>query len=140
MVILIFINTVDCVIIGRKTYDIVLSFGIGFPHADKDTFIITHTSRPSIGSVKFYNGDLKVLIDELKNKHGKNIFVDGGAEIVNELLRNDLIDEFYISIIPVLLGDGISLFKNGRPELKLKLVNSTSFKKGLVQLHFRKDR
>ena len=134
-----FINTVDTVILGRKTYDKVISFGVGFPHADKETYIITRTPRSDIGSVKFYTENLKELVFGLKNKSGKNIFVDGGAQIVNELLREDLIDEFYISIIPILLGDGISLFKNGRPELKLKLVSSTSFKKGLVQLYFRKD-
>jgi dihydrofolate reductase len=55
---------------------------------------------------------------------------------VNELLKDNLIDEFYISIIPVLLGEGISLFKNGYPEKKLKLVSSKSFPKGLVQMHY----
>lgn len=134
-----FIKTVDTVILGRKTYDKVISLGVGFPHADKETYIITRTPRPDIGTVKFYTYNLKELVVGLKNKPGKNIFVDGGAEIINELLRDNLIDEFYISIIPVLLGSGISLFKSGRPELNLKLVNSTSFKKGLVQLYFRKD-
>jgi dihydrofolate reductase len=131
-----FIQTVDAVIVGRKTYDKVLSMGYDFPHHDKDVYIITRAARPSTGSVKFYIGNPEELVTQLKSQTGKNIFVDGGAEIVNELLRANLIDEFYVSIIPVLLGDGISLFKNGRPETILKLIDVKHFEKGLVQLHY----
>jgi len=131
-----FVKSVDTVIVGRKTYDKVRSMGYEFPYNDKDAYIITRTARPSVGSVKFYTDSLKDLVVRLKSEAGKHIFVDGGAEIVNELLNNNLIDEFYISVIPVLLGDGISLFKSGRPEIGLKLIGSKSFNKGLVQLHY----
>ncbi len=131
-----FVKTVDAVIVGRKTYEKVISMGFDFPHTDKDTYIITRTPRPNLGSVKFYTGNIKLLIEKLKYKPGKNIFCDGGAEIVNELLNNDLIDEFIISVIPILLGNGIKLFKDYRPEQKLNLVSSKHFEKGLVQLHY----
>ena len=131
-----FIKTVDATIVGRKTYDKVLSMGYEFPHNDKDSYVITRTTRPSIGSVKFYTGSLKELVAKLKSEQGKNIFVDGGAEIVNELLLENLIDEFYISVIPILLGDGILLFKGGNRELKLKLIDSKYFESGLVQSHY----
>ena len=133
-----FVNTVDTVIVGRKSYDKVLSMGFEYPHKNKDLYIITRTPRPTVGSVKYYTGNLKELIINLKNKDGKSIYVDGGAEVVNELLNDNLIDEFYISIIPTLLGDGISLFKNGRPEFNLKLISSKSYNKGLVQLHYKR--
>lgn len=133
-----FVKSVDTVILGRKTYDKVISMGFGFPHADKDTYIITRTPRPNSGSVKFYTGDLKELVDKLKAKKGKNIFCDGGAEIVNELLEHDLIDEFIISIIPVFVGNGIKLFRDGRPEQKLELISTKQFDKGLVQLHYKR--
>ena len=133
-----FVKTVDAVIVGRKTYDKVLSMGVDFPYADKDVYIITRTPRPDEGHVKFYTGELKHLVDTLKSTDGKNIFCDGGAEIVNELLRNDLIDEFIISIIPILVGNGIMLFKDGRPEQRLELVSVKQFDKGLVQLHYRR--
>jgi dihydrofolate reductase len=135
-----FVNTTDAVIVGRKTYDKVLSMGFDFPHADKDAYVITRTARESIGNVKFYTGKPEVLVALLKSQKGKNIFVDGGAEIVNELLKADLIDEFYISVIPVLLGDGVRLFKDGRPELPLKLLSAKHFTKGLTQLHFKRLR
>ncbi len=131
-----FIDSVDTVIVGRKTYDWVLTQVPEFPHYDKDAYIITRTPRPDIGKVKFYTGNLKDLVLKLKDEPGKNIFVDGGAEIVNALLKENLIDEFYISIIPILLGDGVRLFKNGRPEQALTLLQTTYFEKGLVQLHY----
>jgi dihydrofolate reductase len=133
-----FVKTVDAVIVGRKTYDKVISMGFDFPHADKDAYIITRSPRPAIGSVKFYSGDLKTLVDKLKSEEGKNIFCDGGAEIVNELLKQDLIDEFVISVIPILVGDGIKLFKDERPEQQLQLVSVKQFDKGLAQLHYKR--
>jgi dihydrofolate reductase len=132
-----FIKTVDAVIVGRKTYDKIISMGYDFPHTDKDSYIITRTARPNIGSVKFYTGALKPLVERLKTEKGKNIYCDGGAEVVNELLKSDLIDEFIISVIPIFLGNGTKLFNEGRPEQKLELVSVKSFDKGLVQLHYK---
>lgn len=133
-----FVKTVDTVIIGRKTYDKVISMGVDFPHAKKDTYVITRTSRPTIGSVKFYTGDLKLLVNKLKAGRGDNIYCDGGAEIVNELLKNDLIDEFVISIIPIIVGNGTKLFKAGESELRLELISTKQYDKGLVQLHYKR--
>ena len=131
-----FVSTVDAVIIGRKTYEKVLSMGFEYPHTDKDVYIITRSEKPAIGSFKFFSGDLTTLVADLKRKPGKHIYCDGGAEIVNELLKNNLIDELIISVIPILLGDGIKLFKDGRVQQKLNLLSTKQFKKGLVQLHY----
>ena len=133
-----FIKTVDTVIVGRKTYDKVLSMGFDFPHADKESYIITRTPKPPIGNIQFYTENLEALILKLKEKDGQNIFVDGGAEIVNLMMNDNLIDVFCVSIIPVLLGDGISLFQDNRPELQLKFVRSETFKSGLVQIWYQK--
>ncbi len=133
-----FIKTVDTVILGRKTYDKVLSFGIGFPHAEKECYVITRSEIPSKDKIIFYNKDLKELVKLLKSKVGKNIFVDGGGEIVNELMRQNLIDEYIISIIPIVLGNGIRLFNGSRPEGKITLLNSKQYDSGLIQLHYRK--
>ena len=65
-------------------------------------------------------------------------FCDGGAEIVNELLKDQLIDEFIISVIPILVGGGIKLFKDGSSTQKLQLVSVKSFEKGLVQMHYQR--
>jgi len=133
-----FIKTVDTVIVGRKSYDKVLSMGFDFPHADKKSYIITRTPKPPIGNIQFYTENLEALILKLKEKDGQNIFVDGGAEIVNLMMNDNLIDVFCVSIIPVLLGDGIRLFQDNRPELQLKFVRSETFKSGLVQIWYQK--
>jgi dihydrofolate reductase len=137
-----FTSTVDTIILGRKTYDWVLK-EIGPSHYDngeRSVYVITRTARPAIGKTKFYTGSLAKLVKQLKSENGKNIYCDGGAEIINELLMNDLIDEFVISVIPVLVGNGIRLFKDGRPEQQLELVNTKTFDTGLTQLHYRRKR
>lgn len=133
-----FIKYVDAVIIGRKTYDKVIAMGYEYPHTDKDVYILTRSTNPSIGNFKYYSDDLSQLVNDLKNQPGKNIYCDGGAEIANELIKNDLVDEYIISVIPILLGDGIRLFKNGRPEQELQLISTKHFDKGLAQLHYKR--
>lgn len=132
-----FVNSIDTIIIGRKSYEKVISMGYDYPHIDKEVYIISRKEPTTISSFRFYSGNLTALVLELKSKPGKNIYCDGGAEIVTELLKDKLIDEFFISIIPILLGDGIRLFKLGNPEQTLMLVSSRSFKKGLVQIHYK---
>lgn len=131
-----FVKTIDTIIIGRKTYEKVISMGYDYPHTDKEVYIITRTKRPQSGVFKYYSGDLKELVLRLKSQQGKNIYCDGGAEIAHELLKSRLIDEFIISVIPIFLGGGTRLFKDGRSEQKLKLLSTKRFNKGLVQLHY----
>jgi len=135
-----FTATIDTIILGRKTYDWVLR-EIGTSHydnGDRDVYVITRTERPSVGRTKFYTGDLVEFVRRLKAGTGKNIYCDGGAELINELLKHDLIDEYIISIVPVLLGSGTRLFKSGRPEQHLELLSTKAFDTGLTQLHYRR--
>lgn len=131
-----FIDTVDAVILGRKTYDKVLSFGIPYPHSDKQCYIITRSIRPPEKNITFYRDDLKTLVARLKNTPGKNIFVDGGADVVQLMQKDSLIDEYIVSIIPILLGKGIRLFKGTSERDSMELRSSRSFETGLVQIHY----
>ncbi|KAA5538939.1 dihydrofolate reductase family protein [Adhaeribacter rhizoryzae] len=131
-----FVATVDTVIVGRKTYDWVLSQGYEFPHADKESYVITRTIQAPQGNITFYTGDIKDLVIGLKNQEGKHIFCDGGAEIVNMLLKEKLLDELIISVVPVLVGNGTRLFQEGLPEQELALAAVKHFPSGLVQLQY----
>ena len=133
-----FVNSVDTVIMGRKTYEKVLTFGIEFPHKGRTCYVLTHTKTGSDANVNFYNGSLDTLINDLKSKDGKDIFIDGGAEVVNALMQQNLIDKFTISIIPTFLGSGIPLFRDGRAEQSLVLTDSKVFPSGLVQVSYEK--
>lgn len=135
-----FVKTVDTIIMGRKTYEKVLSFGIAWPHAGRKCYVLSKTKTGSDENVEFYNGPVAELIAQLRQKPGLDIYCDGGADVVDELIRQDLIDRYTISIIPVLLGDGIALFKPGRPEQKLICTGSRAFPSGLVQLHYERKR
>lgn len=137
-----FTANIDTIILGRKTYDYVLR-EIGSSHYDngqRDVYVITKTERPGIGKTTFFTGKLSDLVQRLKSENGKDIYCDGGAEIINELLKNDLIDEFVISVVPVLVGSGTRLFNDGRPEQLIELKSVKTFDTGLTQLHYRRKR
>jgi dihydrofolate reductase len=74
-----FIRQVDSVIVGKRTYDIVIGMGYEFPHQDKDAWIITRTAQPAKGNVKFYSGDLKHLVEESKTDFRKKYFCRWGC-------------------------------------------------------------
>ena len=135
-----FTEQIDTIIIGRRTYDYVIN-EIGPSHYDngkRDVYVITRTERPQVGRTSFYTGNIADLVEQLKSEKGKNIYCDGGAEIINELLKHDLIDEFVISVIPVLLGNGTRLFKDGRPEQAIEFQTAKTFDTGLTQLHYKR--
>jgi len=131
-----FMETIDVVILGRRTYDKVLSMGF-VPHPDKEVFVLSRTEKEKEGTATFYKRNLKDLVQSIRQKEGKHIFCDGGAQVVTALRKENLVDEIIVSIIPVLLGDGISLFQEAGFSQNLTLLSSTSFEKGLVQLHYK---
>ena len=130
-----FIENVDTVIWGRKTFDKVLSFGDGVPYKDKKVFVISK-SRTGKESHAEYCSDIVGLINMLKSQPGKDIYCDGGGEVVYEVLNNKLVDRIIVSVIPHLVGSGIRLFKEGGIEQDLRFKRSITYPSGLVQLWY----
>jgi dihydrofolate reductase len=131
-----FLKNIDTVIWGRKTFDKVISFGKGVPHKEKKVYVISKSRSGSQEHAEYRNNVVE-LIKELKQKDAKDIYCDGGGEIVFELLKHSLIDRLIVSIIPHLLGEGIRLFKDGRPEHKIRLKHSIAYHpSGLIQLWY----
>jgi dihydrofolate reductase len=133
-------ESADTYIVGRKTYEVVLNLTNGvFSQADQyDCYVITREERKSENGITFYNGDMETLIQQLKQKEGGNIYCDGGGQIVKLLMEKNLIDEYIISVIPVMLGDGKRLFLGENDKISLKAKSSKYFETGLVQLRYEK--
>lgn len=135
-----FNRTVDTIIMGRRTYDKVLSFGIEFPHKNKKCYVLSKSKMGSDENVEYWNSSVSDLLQHIRKSEGKNIYCDGGSKVVFELMKNDLIDRYIISIIPTFVGNGITLFKSGRDRLDLKHVKTKSYPSGLVQLWYDRKR
>lgn len=132
---------VDAYIIGRKTYDVVMKLTGGkFQQAEWfDCYVVSRSAREPENGVTFFNGEVKELVAKLKGEEGKDIYCDGGGQIVKALSDQNLIDEYIISIIPVLLGDGKRLFPGGlENQQNLELISSEAYNSGLVQVRYRK--
>lgn len=131
-----FIKTVETIILGRKTYDWVIKEAGELSYPDQKVYVISNSIKKNKDNVNFYSGNLNELITKLKSENQKDIFIDGGAELVNNLMKDNLIDEFIISVIPIFLGNGVRLFNEGIPEKRLKLIYVKNFDTGLVQLKY----
>jgi len=79
-------------------------------------------------------------VSKLKRGPGKDIWLVGGAQIVAECVRHDLIDDFRLFVHPIILGEGIPLFAPGLPERRLQFVRSQSFDSGLVEVSYKRAR
>lgn len=134
-----FTSQIDTYIVGRKTYEKVLGMINDFPQAKQyDCYVLSRQDMAEKEGITFYNGNIVELIDGLKKREGKNIYCDGGGEIVKLLMDHGLIDEYIISIIPTILGNGKRLFKGGTPPQNIKLISSKAFDTGLVQVRYQK--
>ena len=137
----VFNEQTDTVIMGRKTFDKIMSFGIPFPHRDKKkVYIITRSGMQDYDNITFFGGSLLTLIKNLKSQPGKHIYCDGGGMLVKSLLEYDLFDEIILSVIPVMLGAGVRLFPEQEKVMQqeFQLKQSKSYSSGLVQLHYKK--
>ncbi|MBP5535025.1 MAG: dihydrofolate reductase [Alphaproteobacteria bacterium] len=121
-----FYNSINSVIIGRKTYDYLKDKQPKL-FKEKDVFVITHYLRQKEKNVTFVHENIMGCVKALKKDSKKNIWVLGGSEIVNILLKEKLIDEVVITTAPLVLGTGIRLFKEDNPCIKAKLKSTQTF-------------
>lgn len=131
-----FYNTIDTIIMGRKTYDQVLSFG-EWGYKGKKTYVLTSDPSYSTGSteIKFKNENISSLVAELKEESNSNIWLVGGAKTIKSFLEKGLIDEYMIAIAPIILGEGIRLFDANVEEL-LELVSTTQYDE-IIELKYK---
>ena len=130
-----FVRDIDTILMGRNTYHQLiteLSPDV-WVYDDFITYVITHEENVSSDKIIFANENPGDLIKKLKEQGGKGIWVCGGADIVQQLVNENLIDIYYITVIPTILGSGIRLFENGTDEIKLKLLRTQTYN-GMIDL------
>lgn len=128
-----FYSSLDTTVMGRKTYEKVMSFDIPFPYPDTTNYVITrNTSKKNNQDVQFKTDPIQLIRQLKEKKEGKNIWIVGGGELNTILLKHELIDELILSIIPIVLGTGIPLFKNGGLMKKFGVDNVKEYPNGVI--------
>ena len=124
-----FVKNIDTILMGWNTYHQIVTelSPIEWVYKDFTTYVITHKEQVSSEKIRFVNMDPVYLIKELKEESGKDIWICGGANLVQQLVNENLIDSYYITVIPTLLGTGIRLFENAKQEIQLRLLNTQSY-------------
>jgi dihydrofolate reductase len=135
-----FLKTIDCYVMGSRTYETALNFeakGLGWSYGDKPTFILTSRELARTrNTVEFYSGDLAEFVNERLRPRFRSIWFVGGGVVCGECLRLGLAEEVYYSILPILIGDGISFFEKLDRDVALHLAEVKAYKSGMVELRY----
>ncbi len=130
-----FLKTIDCYVMGSKTYEHALE--LGWPYGDTPVIVVSRRKLSSTKeSIEFYSGDLKTLVDEKLAPRYRNVWLVGGPLLCQRFLELGLVDEIKLTVAPVLLGDGLRLFDGPLPEQKWKLKNVVAYKNGFVEVTY----
>ncbi|NUB90347.1 dihydrofolate reductase [Haloterrigena sp. SYSU A121-1] len=130
-----FFAGVDCLVMGSRTYEQILSFD-EWPYGERPTFVVTSRDLPlATDRVELVAGDLRESVDGLEERYDR-IWLVGGAALAQSFLRERLVDGIRLTVVPVLLGGGIRLFGDDGTERALETVECTSFESGLVELRY----
>ncbi|MEZ4457649.1 MAG: dihydrofolate reductase family protein [Gemmatimonadales bacterium] len=135
-----FLKTIDCYVMGSRTYETALRFeatGAGWAYGDKPTVVLTSRELPRTrDSIEFVSGDLGELITERLRPRYRSIWVVGGGGVAGECVRRGLADEIYYSVLPVLIGDGLSFFDRLGSDVPLHLAGVKAYRNGIVELRY----
>lgn len=132
-----FVNICDIVVMGKKGYDDAPENSLDI-YKDKKIYVVTNSKEtPKEEYVEFINGDVVNKILKERESEGKNIFIYGGAQIADLFIKENVIDEYILGIIPTILGRGRRLFLDNNPTIKLDL-KEYSFLDGITMLRYSK--
>ena len=132
-----FLKTIDCYVMGSRTYELALelSKSYGWVYGDIPTIVLTHRKLPvDRQNIELYSGDLDKLVNERLKPNYKNVWLVGGAELAKDFIRLNLADEIRQSVLPIILGDGTPFYNQIGQEKALHLKNVTAYKSGMVEL------
>ena len=134
-----FLKTIDCYVMGARTYEhaLELSKSFGWAYGDTPTIVVTNRNLPvDRPNIELYAGDLNKLVHEKLTPRYKNVGLVGGALLAQDFIRLNLANDIRLSILPILLGEGTLFFENIRQEQALHLKGVTAYKNGMVELWY----
>ncbi|MEM6722582.1 MAG: dihydrofolate reductase family protein [Bacteroidota bacterium] len=136
-----FYETIGTVLMGRKTYETVLSFeDIPWHYSDSDCIVFTHQKNLNIGSprtILLDQIDINIL-NQLRKQSKKDLWVVGGGQLIRQFLELGAIDEMIISTVPILIGQGLPLFPSGHYYQGFKTIGVQQFESGITNLQLQK--
>jgi dihydrofolate reductase len=137
-----FFATIDTILFGRKTLEARDKMAGGeAPAGPWQTYVFSRTLVPgSRCGITITNQTPLEFVQEIRTRPGKHIFHMGGGELARSFLEEDLVDELWLGIVPVLLGQGIPLFPAGFPQRNFKLTACDSMSRGLVSVKYTRVR
>jgi dihydrofolate reductase len=132
-----FYRSIDTCILGRKTYDLTVRFGMAGGYAKKKNYVFSRTlSKAASPKVSVVSEDVTAFAERLRSEKGRDIWLVGGAELVAAFLDSGQVDEFIIHLIPTMIGEGIPLVAPRHRDVPLKLLTTKRFPDGVVRLHY----
>ena len=135
-----FLKTIDCYVMGSRTYETALHFesqGLGWPYGNTPTFVLTTRALPRTrDNVQFHSGDLTQFVNDRLRPAYRTIWFVGGSVLSAECLRLGLADEVRYSILPILIGQGISFFEKLDRDVALHLMEVKAYRNGMVELRY----
>lgn len=133
-----FFNSIDTVIMGGRTFRDILCMDVVWPYKDKTTYVISRNSYIQKDSIQFISQNIVETVSQLRETEGKDIWLVGGGEVISMMLNHDLIDEMIITIIPIILGNGIVLFSEISKESEWEIATFQKYTNGITQVHYTK--
>jgi dihydrofolate reductase len=128
-------KTIDTTLMGNNTYRMIMGFDVPFPYPDKTNYVFSRSQKnEDTEFVTFITGDIPNFVKQLKREKGQDIWLIGGGQINTLLLNSGLIDKVILTLIPVILGQGIPLFEGQTKETRFDLETSQTYDNGFVQL------
>ena len=132
------LNSIEAIIMGRKTYEAIIGFGVDWPYTGIDAYVVTTNKELQIKSPDTFllSNDTNDFVTKLRRKTKRDIWLVGGGQLITKFINEAILDKMIITVIPKMIGKGIPLFADKLKETNLRIVDIQLFDTGAVNLTY----